>query len=313
MKPIDILLALIPCFIWANSYIVQRFILPFTSPYMLLCFESIAILPFTLLFYIKYGKPKAPIKHIIVAAILWLFTYSSVLQASNTKIYASVASVIGRSNVIISLFVSAIFLKEKISFNAIIGVFIGFAGLATLSGVPNVSSNWLGFCLMLMFAIFWSFYMAYAKKNVNCHSKSFKDTMYNTFVTTNCTIPISLLLSIFTEQNQWHKMGSGLSNIFNLRSMGCICFLAWGSLIGAICLWHYVNTKYPLNKVVPFCLAIPLITTIEAVFLFAEEIHIKQVIGTLLILFALFVVYSQYNFLKIFTNILPNRIKKIKN
>lgn len=307
------LLALVPCCIWANAYIIQRLVLPFTSPYMLLCFESIAILPFTLFCFIKYGKPNVSMKNIVIAAILWLFTYASVLQASNTKIYASVASVVGRSNVIISLFVSAIFLKEKISSNAIIGVIIGFMGLAVLAGVPNVSKNWIGFCLMLSFAFFWSIYMAYAKKYVNCNSKSFRETMYNTFVTTNCTIPFSLIFSVLTERGQWYKMGPNLSNIMTIKSIGCICFLAWGSFIGAICLWHYVNTKHPMNKVVPFCLAIPLITTLEAIFFFGEEIHITQILGTFLILSALFVIHSKFDFLRLVIKIFPKRREDLKD
>lgn len=58
MKYRYIFLAIIPCFIWANSYIFQRLVLKVIPPYMLLFTETIFILPITITFFLCMVQQK---------------------------------------------------------------------------------------------------------------------------------------------------------------------------------------------------------------------------------------------------------------
>lgn len=191
-----------------------------------------------------YGATKAKWIDIILSSIFWFLTYSSVLQASKTGIYAGTASVIGKANIFISVIISVIFLKEKISYKSIVSIVIGFIGLLFILGIPNVKENLYGLLWMLSFAFFWSIYMVFTKTRTNKNVRALKDIIYNTLIISNCAIPTSFIASFFFERNDWNMMYEG-----ELVHILYILVLSLFGIVIALSLWHYANIKYHFYKV----------------------------------------------------------------
>jgi len=134
-----LLLALVIIF-WAGAFAAIRYIVVDckVSPSALLIFRflptSIISILALLLFYRKVNL-KPLLKHwvtLLGISILWLFGYHLTLNIGETVIPAGPAGLIIGTYPIATLFLAAVFLKEKLTWQKVTGGLLGFSGIILL-------------------------------------------------------------------------------------------------------------------------------------------------------------------------------------
>jgi O-acetylserine/cysteine efflux transporter len=156
---------------------------------------------------------------------------------------ASSAVLLIQLEVPFGILIAFFLLKEIPSIKNIIGLVIAFFGVFILTGAPNLEGKYFGVLLTLSGAFTWSLGAVMAK-------------------------PLSKKIGAFALMT-WLAVFSGpmlilISAIVNGNPIQYILPTAYGA-------WYYVLSKYPVNKVMPVLLLLPITGLITAIFLVGED------------------------------------------
>ena len=166
-------------------------------------------------------------------------------------------------------------LKEIPTVKNIIGLIVAFAGVFILTGAPNLEGKYIGVLLVLSGAFTWSLGAVMAK------SLSKKIGAF-ALMTWLCVFsgPMLLLVSLVFDGNPITYFMS--ANFYSWLTVIYLGFLMQPIAYGA---WYYVLSKYPVNKVMPVLLLLPMTGLITAIFLLGEEPPKQVFLGGVIIVF----------------------------
>jgi len=166
-------------------------------------------------------------------------------------------------------------LKEIPRLKNIIGLIIAFIGVFVLTGAPNLEGKYIGVLLTLAGAFTWSLGAVLAKplsKKIGAFA----------LMTWLCVFsgPILILTSAAINGNPIQFILSA-----NFNSWLTLIYLGFFMQPLAYGAWYYVLRKYPVNKVMPVLLLLPLIGLLTAVFLLGEKPPKEVFLGGTIIVF----------------------------
>ena len=188
---------------------------------------------------------------------------------------ASSAVLLIQLEVPFGILIAFFLLKEIPSIKNIIGLVIAFFGVFILTGAPNLEGKYFGVLLTLSGAFTWSLGAVMAK-------------------------PLSKKIGAFALMT-WLAVFSGpmlilISAIVNGNPIQYILFANFNSWLTVIYLgffmqpvaygaWYYVLSNYPVNKVMPVLLLLPITGLITAIFLVGEDPPKQVFLGGTIIVF----------------------------
>ena len=151
-------------------------------------------------------------------------------------------------------------LGEKVPLKNIIGLFIAFAGIAILTGNPNLEGKMIGVVLILSGAFLWSLAQVFAKDVSEKIGGLALTAWLGIFSGPQC-----IVASYFIE-------GNTLNYIYNATSEAWIIviYLAVGmNVIGYSC-WYSVLSRNPVNNVMSVLLLFPITGLLTSIFILKE-------------------------------------------
>ena len=166
-------------------------------------------------------------------------------------------------------------LKEIPSIKNIIGLGIAFIGVFILMGAPNLEGKFIGILLTLSGAFTWSLGAVMAKpisKKIGAFA----------LMTWLCVFsgPVLILVSAIFNGNPIQYILSA-----NFYSWLTVVYLGLFMQPAAYGAWYYVLSKYPVNKVMPVLLLLPMVGLITSIFLLGEEPPKQVFLGGTIIVF----------------------------
>jgi O-acetylserine/cysteine efflux transporter len=138
---------------------------------------------------------------------------------------------------------------------------ICFVGVIILTGAPKLNDQFLGIFLVLSGAFTWSLGAVMAKPL----SKKLGAFVLMTWL---CVFsgPMLIFASLIFDGNPIKYFES--ANLYSWLTLAFLGFfmqpIAYGS-------WYFVLSKYPINKVMPVILLLPIVGLITAIILLGEE------------------------------------------
>ena len=152
-------------------------------------------------------------------------------------------------------------LKEVPKLKNIIGLVIAFVGVFVLTGAPNLEGKYVGVLLTLSGAFTWSLGAVLAKplsKKIGAFA----------LMTWLCVFSGPILILISTIVN-----GSPIQFILTANFYSWLTVIYLGVFMQPLAYgaWYYVLRKYPVNKVMPVLLLLPLTGLFTAIFLLGEN------------------------------------------
>jgi len=174
---------------------------------------------------------------------------------------ASSAVLLVQLEVPFGILIAFFLLKEIPSIKNIIGLVIAFFGVFILTGAPNLEGKYFGVLLTLSGAFTWSLGAVMAKPL----SKKIGAFALMTWLAV-FSGPMLILISAIVNGNPIQYI------LFaNFNSWLTVLYLGFFMQPTAYGAWYYVLSKYPVNKVMPVLLLLPITGLITAIFLVGED------------------------------------------
>ena len=188
---------------------------------------------------------------------------------------ASSAVLLVQLEVPFGILIAFFLLKEIPRIKNLIGLVIAFIGVFILTGAPNLEGKYFGVLLTLSGAFTWSLGAVMAKplsKKIGAFA----------LMTWLCVFSGPLLILISTIVN-----GNPIQYILSANFYSWITVIYLGFIMQPIAYgaWYYVLKRYPVNKIMPVLLLLPVTGLLTAIFLLGEEPSKQVFLGGAIIVF----------------------------
>jgi len=193
---------------------------------------------------------------------------------------ASSAVLLVQLEVPFGILIAFFLLKEIPRIKNLIGLVIAFIGVFILTGAPNLEGKYFGVLLTLSGAFTWSLGAVMAKplsKKIGAFA----------LMTWLCVFSGPLLILISTIVN-----GNPIQYILSANFYSWITVIYLGFIMQPIAYgaWYYVLRRYPVNKIMPVLLLLPVTGLLTAIFLLGEEPSKQVFLGGTIIVFGVGVI-----------------------
>ena len=272
MKIKDIFIALLVPIILGFGFVIAKPAMEYFPTYLLMGMRfSIPALILVWWFPLPRGLYFDLFKVSLIGSTLqYGLTYTglNIIDASSAVLLVQLEVPFG---IIIAFFL----LKEIPTIKNIIGLIIAFIGVFILTGAPNLEGKSIGVLLVLAGAFTWALGAVLAKplsKKIGAFA----------LMTWLCVFsgPMLLFVSLIINGNPIPYFVSA-----NLNSWLTVLFLGFIMQPIGYAAWYYVLKKYPVNKVMPVLLILPVTGLITSILLLGEDPPKQVFLGGLVIIF----------------------------
>jgi len=272
MKTKDIFIALLVPILLGFGFVIAKPAMEYFPPFLLMGLRF--TIPALILVW-WFPVPKGLLLDIfkvsfIGSSLQYGLTYSglNLIDASSAVLLVQLETPFG---ILIAFFL----LKEIPTIKNIIALTISFIGVIILTGAPNLEGQYLGIFLTVSGAFTWSLGAVMAKtlsKKIGAFALM---TWLSVF-----SGPMLIIISIVFDGNPVNYiLSANLNSWLTLAFLGLIMQpIAYGA-------WYFVLSKYPVNKVMPIMLLLPITGLITAIILLDEEPSKQVFIGGAVIIF----------------------------
>jgi O-acetylserine/cysteine efflux transporter len=272
MKTKDIFIALLVPILLGFGFVIAKPAMEYFPPFLLMGLRF--TIPALILVW-WFPVPKGLLLDIfkvsfIGSSLQYGLTYSglNLIDASSAVLLVQLETPFG---ILIAFFL----LKEIPTIKNIIALTISFIGVIILTGAPNLEGQYLGIFLTVSGAFTWSLGAVMAKtlsKKIGAFALM---TWLSVF-----SGPMLIIISMLFDGNPINYiLSANLNSWLTLAFLGLIMQpIAYGA-------WYFVLSKYPVNKVMPIMLLLPITGLITAIILLDEEPSKQVFIGGAIIIF----------------------------
>ena len=271
MKTQDIFIALLVPVVLGFGFVIAKPAMQYFPPYLLMGMRfTIPALILVWWFPLPKGLYFDLFKVSLVGSTLqYGLTYTglNIIDASSAVLLVMLEVPFG---IIIAFFL----LKEIPTIKNIVGLVIAFTGVFVLTGAPNLEGKYIGVLLTISGAFTWALGAVMAKplsKKIGAFA----------LMTWLCVFsgPMLLLVSLVFDGNPIQYILYA-----NLNSWLTVIFLGFFMQPVGYAAWYYVLKKYPVNKVMPVLLILPVTGLITSIFLLGEDPPAQVFLGGLVII-----------------------------
>lgn len=290
MKRKDFILALLVVIVWGANFTVIKLGLGGVPP-MLLVTLRYTLVAFPAIFFIK--RPNIEIKNLLIYGFtVGVGQFGCLFYAMHIGMPAGLASIIVQLQAFISPLLGYLFLKEEIKPKQLIGFLIAAVGLGVIgvaSTSNGISSIPIGAILLTICApIFWSISNIVARTaSQKAKEKGEQLDMLSLVVWGSLVPPIpTLILALLVDSPQ--TLINSLSHLTGMSIFAAL-YLAFGSTLFGYGFWSILISKYPLSKISPLSLLVPITGLLTARIVLLEKLSKMQWLGVTIILIGLII------------------------
>lgn len=290
MKKKDIMLAFLLVVVWGLNFIAIKIGVS-GVPSMLLVALRYFFTFIPAIFFIK--KPNTEWKYIIFYGLfVGVGQFACLFYAMEIGMPAGIASIVLQIQAFISPVLAMIFLNEKIKTKQIVGFLVAACGLVII-GMANVKGGIssipvMAIVLNLTAPFFWAASNIVARiASDKAALKGEKLDMFSLVVWSALVPPIPILgLALMLDTPE--TLLNVITNLSGI-SIFSIMYLAFGATLIGYGIWSILIGNYPMGKVAPIPLLVPVIALLSARIVLNEQLSALQWIGVSVILLGLII------------------------
>ena len=272
MKTRDIFIALLVPVVLGFGFVIAKPAMQYFPPYLLMGMRF--TIPALILVW-WFPLPKGLYFDLFKVSLIGSTLQYGLTYTGLNIIDASPAVLLVMLEVPFGIIIAFFLLKEIPTTKNIVGLIIAFIGVFILTGAPNLEGKYIGVVLVLSGAFTWALGAVMAKPL----SKKMGAFALMTWL---CVFsgPMLLLVSVFFDGNPMIYILSA-----NTNSWLTVIFLGFFMQPLGYAAWYYVLRKYPVNKVMPVMLILPVTGLLTSIFLIGESPPRQVFLGGLIIIF----------------------------
>ena len=272
MKTRDIFIALLVPAVLGFGFVIAKPAMQYFPPYLLMGMRF--TIPALILIW-WFPLPKGLYFDLFKVSLIGSALQYGLTYTGLNIIDASSAVLLIQLEVPFGIIIAFFLLKEIPTIKNIVGLVIAFIGVFILTGAPNLEGKYIGVLLTLSGAFTWALGAVMAKplsKKIGAFA----------LMTWLCVFsgPMLLIVSLVFDGNPIPYFLSA-----NINSWLTVVFLGFFMQPVGYAAWYYVLKKYPVNKVMPVLLMLPVTGLITSIFLLGEDPPKQVFIGGLVIIF----------------------------
>ena len=258
MRPLDILMALSVPLLWATGFVLAKVALDDFPPILLMALRF-ALTSFVLVWFFK--PPVHLLKQIFLISIISATIQYALTFTGLKYLDAPTAGFIVQTEGPLCALLAALLLKERINLRMAFGMLLAFAGVAVIAGEPRLNGNEFAIMLVLGGAIAWSLGQVLVRKLGNVGG-----FVLITWITVFAT-PQMFFASWLFEDNQIEAIKNAGSEVWI-----AVVYMAFFMTAIGYATWYNLLGRFPVNKVAPFLLLLPIVVTIESVIFLGDHL-----------------------------------------
>jgi O-acetylserine/cysteine efflux transporter len=268
MTPRHTLLAVLVVVIWGFNFVAIDLGLADVPPLVFLALRFVLV-AVPAVFFIR--PPKIGWRNILlIGAFLSLGQFTLLYLALSLGMPPGLASLLLQTQIVFSVIVSSLVLREHPTRRQLVGIVIGMAGLAEVVIGHTYAAPWLPLVITLLAALSWAIGNVLSRRARAASGLSL-------VVWSGLVVPIpSLALALVVDGPQvvvhavTHlSVAAILSTVYTAGAASLVAYTIWNSLLA----------RYPTSAVVPFTLLVPVIGIVAAWAVFSEVPTGTELIG----------------------------------
>ncbi len=268
LLPRDVLILLLVVCGWAFNVIAMKLGLLELPPLFMLCLRFLLVAAILVPFY---AITRHQLPWILLLAFTFGFVHFGMMVSGMQSADAGSTAVLIQIGTPVAMIMAAVWLKETLTLQKIIGVIVAFSGVIVLSGSPSLSS-WHGTVMLLISASGWALSTILIKRAPAILPLAM--TGWISFF----SVPMLALASFTLEQHQITLLLHA-----GWRGWLGVGYSALGSSVLAYSLWYGLLKRYPANQILPWSLLSPALAVIMGSAILGEDLDEGKLIGTALI------------------------------
>lgn len=262
------MLALLVVVIWGLNFVAIDIGLTDVPPLVFLAMRFILV-AIPAVFFIR--PPAIGWRNILlIGAFLSLGQFTLLYLALALGMPPGLASLLLQTQIVFSVVVSSLLLREHPSRRQVIGIGIGMIGLAVVVIGHSQAAPWLPLVITLLAALSWAIGNVLSRRARAASGLSL-------VVWSGLVVPIpSLGLALAVDGPS--AVGFALSHLSPAAVLSTVFTAVAASLI-AYTIWNSLLARYPTSAVVPFTLLVPVIGILAAWAVYREQPTASELIG----------------------------------
>lgn len=268
VTPRHTLLALLVVVIWGLNFVVIDAGLADVPPLVFVALRFLLVVV-PAIFVIR--PPAIGWRNILaIGAFLSLGQFALLYLALALGMPAGLASLLLQTQVVLSVIVSAVVLRERPTRRQLVGIIVGMAGLAVVVIGHSAAAPWLPLVVTMLAALAWAIGNVLSRRAKAASGLSL-------VVWSGLVVPIpSLALALLVDSPA--VVVDAIVNISLVAILSTVYTAVAASLIG-YGIWNSLLARYPTSSVVPYTLLIPIIGILAAWVVQGEEPTTSELIG----------------------------------
>lgn len=251
LRPRDLALALLVIVVWGVNFSVIKVGLTGVPP-LLLAALRFMLAAFPALLFLR--PPKVPLRlYLAFGLTMSVGQFAFLFTAIHVGMPSGLASLVLQSQSFFTLVLTALWLKEKWHAQQLAGLVLAAGGLALIGSAHGASMPLAGFLLTVAAAVMW------ACGNIVSRAVGRHGPMNQlAFVVWASLVPPLPLLALSWLIEGPAAISAALQN-FSLHSFAAVAYIAWASTLFGYAGWNFLLSRYPVNRIAPFTLLVPLV------------------------------------------------------
>lgn len=269
----DSVAAVLVMLVWGVNFVVIDAGLADVPPFLFLSLRFVLV-AIPLVFFVP--RPKAPWRQVVAVGLLMsLAQFSFLYLALDLGLPAGLASLLLQAQVIFTIIIAAVALKERPSMRQGLGALIGMVGLASVALAHGFSAPVLPVLVVLCAAVSW------ASGNVVSRAAGVASGL-SLVVWSALVVPLPALAMslIFDGPEEVSRALTSLSGI----AIASTVYTAVGASLVGYAVWNTLLARHRASAVVPFVLLVPPIGIVAAWQVQGEVPTVSELLGGLVML-----------------------------
>ncbi|RFO96668.1 O-acetylserine/cysteine exporter [Rhodoferax lacus] len=282
---LDYFKALTVVVIWGLNFVAMKVALPGLGPMLLGALRfAAASLPFVL--WVR--RPNVPWRFIVLYGLLQgVGQFGLLFTGLALGMTAGMASVVLQAQAFFTMLLAVPLLGERARGYQWLGLLLAAGGLVVLAsshGSLPGQMTLIGFFFSLGAALMW------ASANLAVRFMGRQSASYDpfAFIVWSSLVPILPFLAMACALDGVQPVLQAVLHL-SLREFLAILFLALLATLLAYTLWTGLLKRFPVGRVAPFSLLVPVVGLLSAYVAFDEQLSLLQVLGTVGVLLGLLV------------------------
>ena len=268
MTPRHTLLALLVVVLWGFNFVAIDLGLTHVPPLVFLAMRFVLV-AVPAVFFIR--PPAIGWQNIVlIGAFLSLGQFTLLFLALSLGMPPGLASLLLQTQIVFSVVVSSLLLREHPTRRQLVGIVIGMVGLAVVVVGHTYAAPWLPLVITLLAALSWAIGNVLSRRARAASGLSL-------VVWSGLVVPIpSLGLALLVDGPR--AVGYSLTHL-SLAAILSTLYTAVAASLVAYTIWNSLLARYPTSAVVPFTLLVPVIGILAAWAVFEEKPTGSELVG----------------------------------